>query len=32
MNLIKYFLIFLFFSFTPVHSDNTEDLKNGKKF
>ena len=30
MNLIKYFLLFLFFSFTPVHSDNTEDFKKWK--
>ena len=30
MNLIKYFLLFLFFSFTPVYSDNTEDFKKWK--
>jgi len=30
MNLIKYFLLFLFLSFTPVHSDNTEDFKKWK--
>ena len=30
MKLIKYFLLFLFFSFTPVHSDNTAEFKKWK--